>query len=234
MALTELAIKNAKPKNKPYKLSDGGGLFLLVQINGGKYWRLTYRFAYKQKTLTLGIYPDVSLVDARERREQARKLLANDTDSSAIKKEMKRVLQTATVNSFSALARELHKVKAPMWTEGHAKQRMVNMEKYAFPVIGDRPIAEIEPMELVGIMRDVFCRHSSFVGLSLARFQWLQGRDRQHPLGLLNLQHIQCCLPHEDVLLRGTAYYGLHIMQRKHANLHVFDNGFIPGHKAIS
>ncbi|MDP1872094.1 MAG: integrase arm-type DNA-binding domain-containing protein [Gallionella sp.] len=155
MALTELAVKNAKPKDKPYKLSDGGGLFLLVQINGGKYWRLAYRFADKQKTLALGIYPDVSLADARERREQARKLLANDADPSAIKKETKRVLQTATVNSFSALAKEFHKVKAPMWTEGHAKQWMLNMEKYAFPIIGDRPIAEIEPMELVGIMRNV-------------------------------------------------------------------------------
>lgn len=155
MALTELAVKNAKPKDKPYKLSDGGGLFLLVQINGGKYWRLAYRFADKQKTLALGIYPDVSLADARERREQARKLLANDADPSAIKKETKRVSQTATVNSFSALAKELHKVKAPMWTEGHAKQWMLNMEKYAFPVIGERPIAEIEPMELVGIMREV-------------------------------------------------------------------------------
>ncbi|ADL55837.1 tyrosine-type recombinase/integrase [Gallionella capsiferriformans] len=155
MALTELAVKNAKPKDKPYKLSDGGGLFLLVQINGGKYWRLAYRFADKQKTLALGIYPDISLADARERREQARKLLANDTDPSAIKKETKRILQTATVNSFSALAKELHKVKAPMWTEGHAKQWMLNMEKYAFPVIGDRPVAEIEPLELVGIMRNV-------------------------------------------------------------------------------
>ena len=155
MALTELAVKNVKSKDKPYKLSDGGGLFLLVRINGGKYWRLAYRFANKQKTLALGIYPDVSLADARNRREQARKLLANDTDPSAIKKETKRVLQTATVNSFSAIAKELHKIKAPMWTEGHAKQWLLNMEKYAFPVIGDRPIAEIEPMELIGIMRNV-------------------------------------------------------------------------------
>jgi len=162
VALTELAVKNAKPKDKPYKLSDGGGLFLLVQINGGKYWRLAYRFDGKQKTLALGIYPDISLSDARGRREQARKLLANEADPGAIKKTAKKAeqnaLQALTTNSFAAIAKELHQVKAPIWTEGHAKQWMVNMEKYAFPVIGDRPIAEIEPMELVGIMRDVEAR----------------------------------------------------------------------------
>lgn len=153
--LTDIAIKKAKPEAKPYKMTDGGGMYLLVQPTGSKYWRLKYRFLGVEKTLALGVYPDISLADARERRDQARKLLANDTDPSAIKKETKRVLQTATVNSFSALAKELHKVKAPMWTEGHAKQWMLNMEKYAFPVIGERPISEIEPMELVGIMREV-------------------------------------------------------------------------------
>lgn len=155
MALSATGVSKAKATDKPQKLSDGGGMYLLVQATGAKLWRMDYRFDGKRKTLALGIYPDVSLADARERREQARKLLANDADPSAIKKETKRVLQTATVNSFSALAKELHKVKAPMWTEGHAKQWMLNMEKYAFPVIGERPIAEIEPMELVGIMREV-------------------------------------------------------------------------------
>ena len=155
MALSATAVSKAKATNKPQKLSDGGGMYLLVQPTGAKLWRMDYRFDGKRKTLALGIYPDVSLLDARERRDEARKLLANNTDPSKIKKEEKRALQRALVNSFSSLAKELHNIKVPMWTEGHAKQWMVNMEKYAFPVIGDRPIAEIEPMELVGIMRDM-------------------------------------------------------------------------------
>jgi hypothetical protein len=80
MALTELEIKKAKPETKAYKLIDGGGLFLLVHTNGGRYWRLRYRVGGKEKLLAIGVYPDVSLSEARERREQARKLLANGAD----------------------------------------------------------------------------------------------------------------------------------------------------------
>ena len=89
MALTAIEIKAAKATDKPKKLSDGGGLFLLVQMNGAKYWRLAYRFDGKQKTLALGVYPDVSLLEARVRREHARKLLANDTDPGEAKKAQK-------------------------------------------------------------------------------------------------------------------------------------------------
>ena len=155
MPLTDIEIKKAKAKDKPYRMTDGGGMCLLVHPNGGKYWRLAYRFGGKQKTLALGVYPDISLADARDRREQARKLLANDADPGAVKQAQKTAKVEATSNSFDTIARELHKIKSPMWTPGHAKQWMVYMEKYALPVIGDRPITEIEPMEIVGIMRTV-------------------------------------------------------------------------------
>jgi len=156
--LTEMAIKKAKPEAKDYKMADGGGLYLLVKITGSKCWRLKYRIGGKEKLLALGVYPDVSLSEARDRREQARKLLANGSDPSAIKQAAKqaqqKTLQVAE-NSFKNLAAELHKIKSPMWTAGHAKQWLISMEKYALPVIGDRPIAEIDPMEIVGIMRAV-------------------------------------------------------------------------------
>lgn len=159
MALTELEVRKAKPADKQYKMADGAGMYLLVHTNGGKYWRLKYRFDGKEKILSIGTYPDVTLSEARERREQARKLLANGADPSAVKQEAKqastRALQLTSENSFATLAAEFHKVKSPMWTPGHAKQWMGNLEKYALPVIGNRPIAEIEPMELVGIMRTV-------------------------------------------------------------------------------
>ena len=158
MPLTDTAIKKAKSEAKAYKLADGGGMFLMVHPNGGKYWRLRYRFMGVEKLLALGVYPDVSILDARGRREQARKLLANGVDPSAIKQKAKqekvKILQIAE-NSFRNLATEFHKVKSPMWTEGHAKQWMGNLEKYAMPVIGNKPITDIEPMDIMQIMRDM-------------------------------------------------------------------------------
>jgi integrase len=156
--LTEVAIKKAKPEVKPYKMSDGGGMYLEVMPNGSKYWRLKYRFGGKEKRLALGVYPDTGLADARTRREDARRLLANDADPSAIKQatkqEKQKVLEIAE-NSFQNLATEFHKVKSPMWTEGHAKQWLGNLEKYAMATIGDKPITEIEPMDIMKIMRDM-------------------------------------------------------------------------------
>ena len=133
-------------------------MYLLIHPNGSKYWRMDYRFDGRQKTLALGVYPDITLAQARERREEARKLLANGGDPSAIKRAQKQAQQKIapiTEDTFRNLASELHKIKSPMWTAGHAKQWLVNIEKYAMPVIGDRPIAEIEPMEIVGIMRTI-------------------------------------------------------------------------------
>ncbi len=158
MALSAMQVSKAKAGEKPQKLADGGGMYLLVQTTGAKLWRLDYRFDGKRKTLALGIYPDVSLSDARERREQARKLLANGADPSAVKqatKQEERKASQVAENSFQVLATEFHALKSPMWTAQHAKQWLGNMEKYAFPVIGSRPVSELEPMEILGIMRTV-------------------------------------------------------------------------------
>ena len=100
--LTDTAVRKVKGTEKPQKLSDGGGLFLLVEPNGGKYWRLAYRFVGKQKTLALGVYPDVSLADARSRREDARKLLVNDTDPGAVKQAQKAAQTALTEKQFRA------------------------------------------------------------------------------------------------------------------------------------
>ena len=105
MALTELQIKKAKPTDKQQKLTDGGGMYLLVHTNGGKYWQMAYRFGGKQKKLSLGVYPDVSLSKAREWREQARRLLADGIDPHEAKKDTKRAAEAAAVNSFEVVAR---------------------------------------------------------------------------------------------------------------------------------
>lgn len=228
MALTELEVKKAKPTDKQQKLSDGRGMYLLVHTNGSKYWRMDYRFGGKQKTLALGVYPDVSLAQARERREEARKLLANGGDPSAIKQTTKQAQQKTlqvTENSFRNLAVELHKLKSPMWTPGHAKQWMVYMEKYAMPVIGDRPISEIEPMEIVGIMRTVEAngtfetrdRLLQTIG-AVFKYAIATGRTKYNPAEIRmaltdrpKVEHFACITPAElpEFLRAVTAYQDL-------------------------
>src|ERR1700735_4086642 len=106
MSLSDVKVRNAKPLTKPYKISDGEGLFLLVTLSGSKYWRLKYHFAGKEKLLALGVYPDVSLGDARDHRTQARKLLASGQDPAQAKKEAKRRTSEANANLFETVARE--------------------------------------------------------------------------------------------------------------------------------
>ncbi len=122
MALTDTAVKNAKPdpaRPSGYKKADGDGLFLLVKPSG-KYWRMDYRFADKRNTLALGGYPAVSLKEARKRRDDARALLAKDLDPSAQKRIDKATVKTAAANTFEAIARELHAIKAPSWSPLYA------------------------------------------------------------------------------------------------------------------
>ena len=132
MALSATGVSKAKASEKPQKLTDGGGMYLLIQPTGAKLWRMDYRFENKRKTLALGIYPDVSLALARELREDARKLLVNGVDPSATKQAIKKAAliasQAETLNGFSVIAREFHKLKSPMWTAGHAKQWLGNRE----------------------------------------------------------------------------------------------------------
>ena len=106
MALTDTHIRNAKPKAKAYKLSDGGGMYLLVKPDGARYWRLDYRFAGKRRTLALGVYPTTTLSNARTRREEARALLAQGTDPSEAKKASKRAAMHASETTFEVVARE--------------------------------------------------------------------------------------------------------------------------------
>lgn len=153
MPLTDTAIKKAKPEAKPYKLADGGGLFVLVHTNGSKYWRLKYRHAGKEKLLALGVYPEISLMEARTRREEARKLLAHGTDPGAAKQEAKQAQLVAQQNNFADVARDCHLRRSPGWTTGHAAQWIKNMERYAFPIIGHKPVNEISPADLFRIVR---------------------------------------------------------------------------------
>ena len=132
MPLTDTAIKNAKPGTKPVKLSDEKGLFLLVSPAGGKWWRLKYRLAGKEKLLSLGVYPDVSLKDARQRRDDARKLLADGIDPGENRKAVKSAKAERAANSFEVVAREWFAKKLPGWVKSNADKILQRLEKDAF------------------------------------------------------------------------------------------------------
>jgi len=155
MKLTNTTVSKAKPKAKPYKLADGGGMYLEVMPSGSKYWRMKYRYAGKEKRLAFGVYPDTTLIAAREKREQARKLLANGSDPGAVKQIQKRQAKVASANTFEAVAREWVENRSNDWTEGHKALTLRTLEQDAFPSLGHRPIAEITPAELLATMRAI-------------------------------------------------------------------------------
>lgn len=157
--LTDTGVKNAKPGPKPVKLFDGEGLFLLIQPNGGKLWRLKYRFGGKEKLLALGTYPEIKLKDARERRQAARELIAKGIDASETKKAEKASRATQSEGTFEAVAREWHKVIHTVKTsEGHAARTLIRLEQDAFPYIGALPIADITAPKLLEVLRRVESR----------------------------------------------------------------------------
>ena len=155
MALTDTKIRNAKPRDRAYKLYDERGLFLLVQKTGGKWWRLKYRFAGKEKTISLGVYPDVGLQEARRRRDEARELVARDIDPAAERRQEKRRQKALAANSFEAVAREWHRHQKGRWSKGHAAGVIASLEKDVFPALGRRPVVEIAPGEVLDVIRAV-------------------------------------------------------------------------------
>ncbi|MEO8847735.1 MAG: integrase arm-type DNA-binding domain-containing protein, partial [Casimicrobiaceae bacterium] len=149
MPLTTTAVRNAKPRKSPYKMADERGLFLLVSPSGGKWWRFKYRFGGKEKGVSLGVFPDVSLADARDRRDAARKLLANAIDPGEQRKEAKREAAGRAANSFEAVAREWYTKQTHTWNAKHADDVLRRLEANLFPEIGATPICELEAPDLL-------------------------------------------------------------------------------------
>ena len=157
LPLTDIQVKNAKPKAKEYKLSDGGGLHLLITPSGGKLWRFKYRFDGIEKRLTFKTYPEVSLAEARHRRDDARKLIANGVDPASIikaQKEEKVVAET----TFEKVAREWFSKNEPVWSASHCKTVKSRLERDVYPIIGARAIAEITRGEVIALIRRVEAR----------------------------------------------------------------------------
>jgi integrase len=160
MALTDTAVRNAKPKEKQYKVSDEKGLFLLIHPNGGKYWRFKYRYLGKEKLLALGVYPDVPLKDARQRRDDARKLVAAGIDPSAHRKAVQAARAASADNSFEVVAREWFAKHSPNWAITHSGKIIRRLERDVFPWIGSRPVADVTAQELLLVVRRIEARGS--------------------------------------------------------------------------
>ncbi len=152
--LSEVTVRTSKPQAKEYKIFDGGGLFLLVTPTGGKLWRLKYRFEGKEKMIAMGSYPEISLMEARRRRDEARKLLANGVNPGAVRKAQKQA-DTEEKETFEVIAREWHSKFFHTWTEGYAGKILRALERDVFPWIGKRPISEIKAPEVLTVLRRV-------------------------------------------------------------------------------
>ena len=143
MALTDIVVRRAKPRAKPYRLSDEKGQYLEVALTGSKYWRWKYRFAGKEKRLALGVYSEVSLAAARETRDGARKLLATGVDPSEARKAQKASRVELAENSFEAVAREWFAKYAPTWVASHADKILRRLERDIFPWVGSLSLIHI-------------------------------------------------------------------------------------------
>lgn len=167
MALTETAIKALKPGAKEIKVADAGGLYLAVHPNGSKYWRLKYRFAGKEKKLALGKYPTISLREARDKRDEAKSLLARGIDPGAKKQEEKRLAVFNASNTFKTLTYSWHENFKTDWSPTHGAKILRRLELHIFPTLGNRPIKEIKPNDLLQVIRKVEEREATHLSRRL-------------------------------------------------------------------
>ncbi|MDD2321229.1 MAG: integrase arm-type DNA-binding domain-containing protein [Geobacteraceae bacterium] len=189
MPLTDIQVRNSKPQDKEHKLSDGGGMYLLVTPTGGKLWNMKYKYGGKEKRLSFGAYPAITLADARQRREEAKKLLANGVDPGETKKAQKAAQGVQDINTFEVIAREWHCKFAHTWVASHAQHKLERLEKNVFPWIGKRPINEISAPDVLAVLRRMESRNIldtahrvRFECSSIFRYAVATGRTDRDPV----------------------------------------------------
>lgn len=189
MALNDATLRSIKPADKPFKLADEKGLHLLVN-QAGKYWRFNYRFDGKQKTLALGVYPEISLKQARTKRDEARQLLDKEIDPSEDRKVKRVVRRMAAENSFAAVAAEWLEIQKSKWATSTTEKAKARLEKDIFPWLGRRPIAEITAPEVLMALRKIVSRgaiHTSYKAKQdigqIFRYAVATGRAERDPTG---------------------------------------------------
>ncbi len=160
MPLTDTKIRTAKPKDKEYKLYDTKGLCIIITPSGGKWWRFNYSYGGKRKTISLGTYPEVSLKEARERRDEARRLLARGINPSEHRKKEKQKLLERQANTFEKIALEWFNSRKNSWSESHASRVYGRLERFILPFLKGKPIAEITPQEILEVIKPIEARNT--------------------------------------------------------------------------
>ena len=171
MKLNDRQIKNAKPAEKPFKLNDGKGLYLYINTSGGKLWRFDFSHNGKRKTLSIGKYPTISLVEARQAAENARRLLVSGQDPSEAKQQEKRERQAAALNTFESIARRWHTDNLHRWKENHAARVISDFEKDVFPAIGEIQITEISVSDVKAVISAIIARGATVTAEKVR--QWI-------------------------------------------------------------
>jgi len=188
--LTAVAVQQAQPKEKAYKLTDGGGLYLLVQVNGTKCWRYDYRYGGKRKTLAMGTYPLVTLKAARVALDDAKRTLAEGKDPAQEKQRQKQEAVSSASNQFSVIGREWWEHQKGTWTEDHASRVWTRIESDALPALGARPIDAIRPQDVIAVVRRIEARNALDVAgrvlqdiRRICRYAVQTGRLEHNPAG---------------------------------------------------
>nr|WP_323869991.1 integrase arm-type DNA-binding domain-containing protein [Xenorhabdus sp. CUL] len=208
MKLTARQVETVKPQDKDFKLSDGGGLYLLIKTNGSKYWRLKYRIAGKEKLLAIGTFPLVTLAEARKKRDEAKKLIAEGIDPNQDKKQKKLAAKGEINNTFESIAREWYEQRKDRWSVGYRTDMMSAFENDVFPYIGHRPITEIKPLELMEVLSRMEKRGATEKLKKVRqrcgevwKYAIITGRAEYNPApDLASRAVMRCCQKREDVL----------------------------------
>lgn len=210
MALTDLSIRQAKPGDKLYHLSDGDSLFLEISPSGGKLWRFRFRFLGKAGVLALGKYPAVGLAEARNKAKEARAQLADGINPSLARKAAKAAAQAAVDNAFEVIAREWYTKEQPRWSEGHARRVIESLEADAFPDLGKLPITSLTTPMILNCIRKIEKRGAIETGQrvqqrigAVFRYAIQTGRAEYNPtadlVGVLRAPKVE----HRPALARG-------------------------------
>ncbi|MGF6921745.1 tyrosine-type recombinase/integrase [Paraburkholderia sp. 40] len=162
MPLTDIAVRSAAPRERAYRLTDGGGMYLEIAPSGGKYWRLKYRFGGRERRLALGVYPDVSLAAARRKRSAAREQLAAGIDPSDVKKADKRAARLNANNSFEGVARDWLEERKSVVQIGQHEKTLARLQNDVFPWLGKRPITEVDAPEILVVLKRIDSRGARY------------------------------------------------------------------------
>lgn len=188
MPLIARQVETAKPKDKIYKIADGGGLYLQVNPNGSKYWRMKYHYAGKEKKLSFGTYPTITLAEARKRRDEAKKIHADGKDPGEVKKAENLEKNLSEGRTFAAIATEWYNAKVSGWSASYADYVDRAFKNNVFPYIGNRPISEIEPLELLAVLQRIESRGACELANKVRqrcgevfRYAIVTGRARYNP-----------------------------------------------------